>query len=143
MNFQIGRWTSTKFEKRFFFAGQSQREAWHCAAPWLRKRGGGGGSGSRWCSQRWRGGKEEEEGGGSLMCARWRRGLGIREAVNERRRGGFLTGRGGLTEALWGAAIVALSFRSVVEREQLGWRASAWDDECGGGVGRRVAHRRT
>jgi hypothetical protein len=62
--------------------------------------------------------------------------------VNERRRGGFLTGRGGLTEALRGAATVAPSFRSVVECEQLGWRASAWDDECGGGVGRRAAHRR-
>jgi hypothetical protein len=72
---------------------------------------------------------------------RWRRGLGIGEAVNERRRGGFLTGRGGQTEALRGAATVAPSFRLVVEREQQGRRASVWDDECGGSVDRRVAHR--
>jgi hypothetical protein len=58
-----------------------------------------------------------------------------------RRRGGFLTRRGGPREALRGAAIVAPSFRSVVEREQSGRRASAWDDECGGGVGRRASHR--
>jgi hypothetical protein len=35
----------------------------------------------------WRGGKGEEEGGGSPMCARWRRGLGIGEAVDSGRRG--------------------------------------------------------
>jgi hypothetical protein len=64
-----------------------------------------------------------------------------REALNER-RGGFLTGRGGPMEELWGAATVAPSFRSVVECEQPGRRASAWDDECGGGVDRRMAHRR-
>jgi hypothetical protein len=64
-----------------------------------------------------------------------------REAVNERRRGGYLIGRGGPTEALWGEATVAPSFRSMVEREQLGRRVSAWDDECGGGIDRRTAHR--
>jgi hypothetical protein len=74
-------------------------------------------------------------------AVRWRRGLGIGEAVNDRRRGGFLTGRGGQTEALRGAATVAPSFRLVVEREQQGRWASVWDDECGGSVDRRVAHR--
>jgi hypothetical protein len=44
-------------------------------------------------------------------------------------------------EALWGEATVAPSFRSVVEHEQLGRRVSAWDDECGGGIDRRTAHR--
>jgi hypothetical protein len=64
-----------------------------------------------------------------------------REAVDERRRGGFLTGGGGPTEALRGAATVAPSFRSVVEREQPGRRASACDDECGSGIDPRMAHR--
>jgi hypothetical protein len=104
------------------------------------RRGQGGGSGSRWRSRWWRGGKGEEEGSGSPMCARWWRGLGIGEAVNESRREVFLTGRGGPTEVLPGVVTVALSFRSVVEREQPGRRASAWDNECRGGVGRRVAH---
>jgi hypothetical protein len=104
------------------------------------RKGGGGGNGSRWHSRWWRGGKGKEECGGSPMCARWRRGLGIREAVNEKRRGGFLIGRGGPTEALQGAVAVALSSRSVVEHDQPGRWASVWDNECGGGVGRRAAH---